>query len=171
MGEPIKDPSFVTTWGNTIAYVAMGILTSVGTVTAYAWNLVRRLERTEALAVDLAATVKDGMKNLDGRLSQHEDEDYHEFSLLQEKLDRIPEPLSALSEAATWIKLSISELKTSIKNIEDDHKFAHERIKMHDLNNAANNVQLHKEALEVIKEREERINELEAQVASLTQQE
>ncbi len=168
MGDPIIPDPWYTTWGNTIAVLALSMLTAIGTSVAYFGNLILRLREVEILGKQ----VKESVDDLQAGLKQHEDEDYDEFSQLHNKLGEITTPLTRVDEATGWIRDYIDGLKDSIKDLKDgmkvlneDRMAAHERIKIHDINNKAQADQNAKEIALLIDSKDQRIIDLEKQLA------
>lgn len=161
---PPTDPSILTTYGNTIATVALSMLGAIATVIGAWWNILSRLKDVENLGGQVTtalAEMKEAIVGSRDDLRQHEDEDYVEFGKIHEKFDGIVGPLNRVDESTEWIKKSIDTLT-------EDRHYAHERIKQHDMANEAHAQKLEKEVMEIIQTKEKKIAELEAQVAALT---
>ncbi len=144
MAEP--KPDWLTQWGNSLIYAGLSIFAGIAGASAWLWRTLLKIERTEALVLGLQAD-----------FAQHENEDYYEFGLIQQKLD----PLPRVEEATDWIKQAINELK-------QDRQYAHERIAEHDIRNREAAAQYELEVSKMIEQKEKRIHELETMVATLS---
>ncbi len=163
MTEPTKDPGLLREWGNTIAYVALSVLTTIVTCAGWFYSQLRKLERAEALAV----VANDKLTKIGDDFGQHLDEDYVQFREINDRIDGVKDqisevaaPLSRVEEATEWIK-------KSLETINGDRYYTHERIKIHDERNKAAAAKYAKEVTEMVNAKDRRILELESQLKML----